>query len=261
MLKQTCERLSGFKLNHKDYALLKEDGYIWVAVNKKGWVLAFLNQPTTVKDTWRYIKPLKIRIIKLLSSPIANWRDCLWNIQDTSNIYETLDGWYFSVRDKDKDDKVYIEEGIEIPLHKESNKWDNRFMNLAKEISTWSKDYGSKVGALAVSPDRKDIILGYNGFPSRIIDDSRLENYTDKHNIVIHAEMNVILNAKRNLQGYSLYTTRFPCLQICTRHIIQAEFARVVYLLNVEKEKKYIEDIIIALKLFEEANIKVVKLV
>ena len=30
------------------------------------------------------------------------------------------------------------------------NKWDTRFLKLAKEIATWSKDPSTQVGAIAV---------------------------------------------------------------------------------------------------------------
>ena len=50
------------------------------------------------------------------------------------------------------------------------NKWDKRYLELAKEISTWSKDPSTKVGAIAVSDQGGVIAQGYNGFPRGVVD-------------------------------------------------------------------------------------------
>ena len=56
------------------------------------------------------------------------------------------------------------------------DKWDYRFIKLAKEISFWSKDPSTKVGAIAVT-NRRIIATGYNGFPKDIDDsDKRLND-------------------------------------------------------------------------------------
>ena len=44
------------------------------------------------------------------------------------------------------------------------NKWDNRFVAIAELVADWSKDPGTKVGAVLVQ-DRRIISTGYNGFP------------------------------------------------------------------------------------------------
>lgn len=36
-----------------------------------------------------------------------------------------------------------------------SNKWDKRFMELAKEVATWSKDRSTGVGAVIVNDKKK----------------------------------------------------------------------------------------------------------
>ena len=51
----------------------------------------------------------------------------------------------------------------------ELNKWDERFVRIAFEVATWSKDPGTKVGAVLVA-DRRIIASGYNGFPQGIED-------------------------------------------------------------------------------------------
>ena len=47
------------------------------------------------------------------------------------------------------------------------NKWDTRFLKLAKEIATWSKVPSTQVGAIGVK-DRRILATGYNGFPKGI---------------------------------------------------------------------------------------------
>ena len=42
--------------------------------------------------------------------------------------------------------------------------WDKRFLAVAKEISTWSKDPSKKIGAIIVK-DKRILATGYNGFP------------------------------------------------------------------------------------------------
>ena len=48
------------------------------------------------------------------------------------------------------------------------SKWDKRFMRVAREISSWSKDPSKQIGAVAVNSDRRILATGYNGFPQGI---------------------------------------------------------------------------------------------
>ena len=51
-----------------------------------------------------------------------------------------------------------------------SDKWDKRFLDLAKHISEWSKDPSTKVGCIVVGEDREIRSTGFNGFPRGIED-------------------------------------------------------------------------------------------
>ncbi len=58
-----------------------------------------------------------------------------------------------------------------------SEKWDLRFIELAKHIAAGSKDPSTKVGCVVVGEDREIRSTGFNGFPRGINDDiERLEN-------------------------------------------------------------------------------------
>ena len=110
------------------------------------------------------------------------------------------------------------------------NHWDVRFLRIANEVATWSKDPGTKVGAVLVF-DRRIIASGYNGFPQFIEDGpERYQNREIKLAYTVHAEVNAILNAARNgskTNGSTLYVTFSPCVS-CSTGLIQAGISRVI---------------------------------
>lgn len=111
--------------------------------------------------------------------------------------------------------------------------WDEYFMGLAKLSAMRSKDPRTQVGACIVDENKRIVSLGYNGFPKRCSDDIYpWENEGDtlnvKYTYVVHAEMNAILNAKRDLSNCTLYVTLFPCNE-CAKAIIQSGIKRVYY--------------------------------
>lgn len=114
-----------------------------------------------------------------------------------------------------------------------TNTWDSRFIEMAREVSTWSKDPSRKIGAVAVGPKRNVLSTGYNGFPRGIVDTA--ERYADrptKYKYVVHAEQNVVYNASYNgvtLDGATLYVYGLPVCSECAKGIIQVGIRRVVY--------------------------------
>lgn len=115
-------------------------------------------------------------------------------------------------------------------LNQQFDKWDARFVKIAFEVSLWSKDPGTKVGAVLVA-DRRILATGYNGFPTHISDS--LERYADREvklSLTVHAEVNAILNAAKNgatTDNSSLYVTFPPCVS-CATAVIQAGITRVI---------------------------------
>ena len=74
------------------------------------------------------------------------------------------------------------------------DKWDKRFLELAKHISLWSKDPSTKVGCVVVGEDREIRSTGFNGFPRGIEDDDgRLSDRSQKYPLICHAEENAII--------------------------------------------------------------------
>ena len=111
-----------------------------------------------------------------------------------------------------------------------SVKWDGRFMRIAREVATWSKDPSTRVGAIMVR-DRRVIATGYNGFPQGIADDGRLHNREEKYPLIIHGEENALMNALRHgvsADGADLYVWPLPICNVCMRLVIQAGVKRVV---------------------------------
>lgn len=108
--------------------------------------------------------------------------------------------------------------------------WQRRFIEMARLVSTWSKDPNTKVGAVIVSNDRRTFSTGYNGFPRGVDDNWRLDNRDIKRKLVIHAEANAIMNAPFDIKSgdFSLFVTAHPCHE-CAKQIIQAGIKRVYY--------------------------------
>lgn len=109
------------------------------------------------------------------------------------------------------------------------DKWDHRFLKLAHEVSTWSKDPSTKVGAVIVRPDRTIASLGFNGFPRGVPDhEDELLDREVKYARTLHAEVNAILTAKEPLAGFTIYVTPLhPCAG-CASIIVQTGIKRVV---------------------------------
>lgn len=111
-------------------------------------------------------------------------------------------------------------------------KWDIRYMKLAQEVSTWSKDPSSQIGAVAIAPTGQVLSQGYNGFPRGISD--QIERYTNreiKYDFIVHAEMNCIYNASFNgvsLKGSTIYVYGLPICNECAKGIIQVGASKVV---------------------------------
>lgn len=109
------------------------------------------------------------------------------------------------------------------------SKWDRRFMRLAVEVSTWSKDPSEGVGAVIVSADRRQSSFGYNGLPKGHPDDeATLGDKELKNALTVHAERNAVLNCPFPTKGATLYVTKACCLE-CMKELIQAGISRVVY--------------------------------
>jgi len=108
------------------------------------------------------------------------------------------------------------------------DKWDRRFIKLANEIATWSKDESTKVGSVIIGNHKKPLSFGYNGLPRGVNDNiPERQKRPAKYYYFEHAERNAIYNSDNNLEGSTIYVTHFPCAD-CARAIIQNQIKRVV---------------------------------
>lgn len=94
--------------------------------------------------------------------------------------------------------------------------WVSRFMGLAAQVATWSKDPNRQVGAVVVSPDRRRFSVGYNGLPKGFDSLEELgDDLTDedKNAYSLHAEANAIAQAGTDLTSWAIFVTTAPCLE------------------------------------------------
>ncbi|MCP2504822.1 MAG: dCMP deaminase family protein [Candidatus Poseidoniaceae archaeon] len=141
-----------------------------------------------------------------------------------------------------------------------SEKWDIRFLELAKHISGWSKDPSTKVGCVVVGEDREIRSTGFNGFPRGISDDTaRLTDRSQKYPLICHAEENAIMHAARigiSLKGSTAFVTWPPCSR-CARSLIQAGIKEIVYPETKDIPERWMEDFTISNGMLLEAGIVV----
>lgn len=105
-------------------------------------------------------------------------------------------------------------------------KWDERYLEMAALVSTWSKDPRKQVGAVVIQ-DGFIRGVGFNGFPKGVAHtNERLGHKVTKNKIMIHAEVNALVAAE--LQADTIYV--WPCLPCsqCMGLIIQSGITRVV---------------------------------
>ena len=113
-----------------------------------------------------------------------------------------------------------------------NEKWHLRYLELAKHISTWSKDPSTKVSAIAVNAKGQILSTGYNGFCRGVAD--TVERYFDretKYKYVVHAEMNCLYNASYTgtcLADSTLYVWGLPVCSECAKGIIQTGIKTIV---------------------------------
>jgi dCMP deaminase len=142
------------------------------------------------------------------------------------------------------------------------NKWNERYMAIAKDVASWSKDPNTKVGAVAVGDKGQILSQGYNGFPRGILDcEGRLNDRETKYKFVVHAEMNVIYNATYSgvsLNESRLYVYGLPVCNECCKGIIQVG-VKEVYVAQecIDLRPHWFESWQQSLDMFNEAGIKV----
>ncbi|WP_190600669.1 deoxycytidylate deaminase [Candidatus Vesicomyidisocius sp. SY067_SCS001] len=141
------------------------------------------------------------------------------------------------------------------------DKWDERYLSLAKKVSTWSKDPSTQVGAITVGRKKEVLSQGFNGFPRGIHDtDERYNDREIKYKLVVHAEMNAIYNATysgTSLDRATLYVYGLPICSECAKGIIQVGIKRVV-IKNSKELNHWNQSVRLSQEMFNETGIKMI---
>lgn len=145
-----------------------------------------------------------------------------------------------------------------------SSDWKFRYLSLAKEISSWSKDPSSKIGAIAVGKKGNVLAQGYNGFPRNISDTfDRYQNREEKYSLIVHAEMNCIYNATYNgtsLDGSTLYIWGLPMCSECAKGAIQVGVEAVYWGTDREIPDLWLQSLEKTKEMLSEANVSIERL-
>jgi dCMP deaminase len=137
--------------------------------------------------------------------------------------------------------------------------WDSRFMRLAKEIGSWSKDNSRKVGCIVVGPSNEIRTTGFNGFPRRV-EDAVADRHQRpaKYKWTEHAERNAIYNAARvgiPLENCRMYLPWFPCMD-CARAIVQSGIVELICIQPELSDPQWGADFIEVPKLLHEGGVQ-----
>ena len=147
-----------------------------------------------------------------------------------------------------------------------STKWDERFLQMAEQVATWSSCFqeNRQVGAV-IALNKRILTTGYNGASAGIVScKERGECIRRKLNIpsgtqhelcyATHAEQNAIIQAAKlgiSIDGATLYCTHQPCV-ICAKMIINSGIKRIVYRHGYPDE--------FSIKLLSEAGVEIEQL-
>lgn len=143
---------------------------------------------------------------------------------------------------------------------KPMEKWDARFIELAKFGSAWSKDPKARVGAVVVAKRGGAVSIGYNGFPMGVEDSAeRLKNKKMKLELIVHAEQNALIAAGPKAEGATIYVWGKPVCAKCAGAIIQAGIKRVVALSpeSVEPSSRWHNTGKLSHEMFRESEVQV----
>jgi len=136
--------------------------------------------------------------------------------------------------------------------------WHERFLKIAQQIASFSKDPSTKVGCVLVR-DRRIVSTGYNGFPRNISDSlDRLTDRDQKYEMTVHAEVNAITTAALHgvsTEGCSAYVTFNPCSR-CAAVLINAGIDSVFVAGNSIVPDRWLQNFILASNMLAEAGVK-----
>jgi dCMP deaminase len=136
-------------------------------------------------------------------------------------------------------------------------KWDKRFLELARHISTWSKNPSTQVGCVIADKRRRVISVGFDGLAQGVQDlPERLHNREIKYKMGLHAERNAIIFAGHRLDDCTMYIWPFMSCAACAAMAIQAGITREVAPFN--ENPRWVHEFELAKIQFQEAKVELV---
>jgi dCMP deaminase len=139
------------------------------------------------------------------------------------------------------------------------SKWDVRFIGLAKQVASWSRDPSTQVGCVIVRPDKTIVSLGFNGLPRGVKDyTARYQDRDTKLAMTVHAELNAVLSAHGSVSGCTAYVWPFSSCSHCAGALIQAGIREVVSpRLSEAQADRWSTSLAHAWSMFDEAGVEV----
>jgi dCMP deaminase len=139
----------------------------------------------------------------------------------------------------------------------DEEKWHTRFMKLALEVASWSKDPSTQVGCVLVR-NKKVLSTGYNGLPKNLSDSlDILHDREKKYELTVHAEVNAVTTAALHgisTEGATAYVTFNPCSR-CAAVLINAGVTSVYSYGGSIIPTRWLENFILASRILAEAGV------
>jgi dCMP deaminase len=137
--------------------------------------------------------------------------------------------------------------------------WNERWMQMANLVASWSEDKSTKVGSVIVDDRNNLISIGWNGFPRKVRNLEERNERPIKYHFYEHSERNAIFNVAAKgdkTLGCTLYSTLFPCCDCC-RAIIQSGISKLVTIKPDFELEKWGEQFKLSLTMLLEAGVNV----
>ena len=245
------EDVEQFALDHPNHTFLCADdpgaNHTPPRVGRYGWT-AFLERPSDLGEHAPWDEQAKLWTI-----PIGDFKSTLYK-----KPYSDVDSRAFEAGLTTASGRKEMLTNLQMRVG--PKRWDLRFLDMAKLISTWSKDPSTKVGCVIVGPDREIRSTGFNGFPRGVADTvARYNNRDLKYPLVCHAEENSVLHAARigvSVKGCVAYCTWPPCTR-CAVSLVQVGISELVYPDGIEIPERWKTDFDMSLALLKEAGVRV----
>lgn len=128
---------------------------------------------------------------------------------------------------------------------------------MAETVSKWSKDPSTRCGAVIVDSSKRILGLGYNGLPRGVEDtEERLHTRELKYSLIVHAEVNAILNASTSVSGATLYVLPLAPCHECAKVVIQSGITTVICpKMNHDIESRWSNSVRLTREMFAEAGV------